>query len=158
MHRAVILVALALPLAAGCAAVKALPIENPDGDSSTNDLAGGADDLLAPSDLAHGLDATPPDLTPGDAPPPTCGVAQVVVNEVQTSGSGGATDEWVELYNPCATVVNLAGCKVAYRSATNATPNDTSTIAPLNTTIAAGGYLLIANSGYSGSATPDVKP
>lgn len=151
MHRAVLLLALA----AGCASAKR-PLDVP-ADADVGDLAG-ADDLAAAIDLARG-DGKPADLsTPGDLPPSGCGVAQVVVNEVQTGGSGGNTDEWVELYNPCTTVVNLAGCKLAYRSATNATPTDTSTIAPLNLTIAANGYLLIANSGYSGSATPDIKP
>jgi hypothetical protein len=151
MSRAAVL----LLLAAGCAA-PSHPITPPQDFSQPIDLAG-ADDA-APPDLSRVTDGPSGDLPQGDLAMGGCGVAKVVINEVQTGGSGGNTDEWVELYNACPNVVNLAGSKLAYRSATNSTPNDTNTLTPLNLTIAAGGYLLIANSGYTGSATPDIKP
>jgi hypothetical protein len=151
MSRAAVL----LLLAAGCAA-PSHPITPPPDANPPLDLAG-ADDA-APPDLARVTDGPSGDLPQGDLAMSGCGVAKVVINEVQTGGSGGNTDEWVELYNPCPNVVNLAGSKLAYRSATNSTPNDTFTLSPLNLTIAAGGYLLIANSGYSGAATADIKP
>ncbi len=95
---------------------------------------------------------SPPDLTP---PPGNCTLADVIINEVQTGGVT-ASDEWVELYNPCANPIALAG-KLVYRSA--AASNDTSTIATLTgKTIGPGGYFLVANSGYTGSATPDMTP
>ncbi len=152
MSRAVVLVLLAT----GCASVTH-PLASPDADQpidlATDDAA--LDD--AGADLARS-DGPSGDLPQGDLSMGGCGVAKIVINEVQTGGSGGNTDEWIELFNPCPNVVNLAGCKLAYRSATNSTPNDTNTLAPLNTTIAANGYLLIANSGYTGAAAPDIKP
>jgi hypothetical protein len=41
-----------------------------------------------------------------------------VVNEVQTGGTT-ASDEFIELYNPCATPFDLNGWVIAYRSASN---------------------------------------
>src|SRR5437016_1930513 len=135
-----------LALVAGCASVKATHVDEPDAD--VGDLAGAGSDLAGGGNDLAGADLKIIDLSAaGDLTPPGCGLGQVVVNEVQTSGSGGATDEWIELYNPCATMVNLAGSKLTYRSATNATLNDTYTLAALNLNIAANGYVLVANSG-----------
>jgi hypothetical protein len=142
----------------GCAAVsRPLPIDGGGGEidlahsgDDGGDGGGGGGDLARVRDLAAG-----PDLAGSDGG--GCGVAAVVVNEVQTGGAA-ASDEWVELYNPCANPVNMNGAKVTYRSATNTASADTNTIANLTQTISAGGYLLIANSGYTGGATPDVTP
>lgn len=115
------------------------------------------DDLSPPPpDLADG---GPPDLKAVDLAgvdlAGTGCIDQVKVNEVQTAGSV-ANDEWIELFNACTSPVNLSGSKLVYRSATNSTPNDTSTIAPLTGTLAAGGYYLVANAGFGGAA--DIKP
>jgi large repetitive protein len=75
---------------------------------------------------------------------------------VRTGSSASAKEEWVELYNPCGNAVTLTG-KLVYRSDTNNGATDTSTLATITSkSIAAGGYFLIANSGYTGAA--DISP
>jgi hypothetical protein len=44
------------------------------------------------------------------------GACHAVVNEVQTAGNGGATDEFIELYNPCGVSIDFTGVKLVYRS------------------------------------------
>jgi hypothetical protein len=108
-------------------------------------------------DLAVPLDLTPaPDLTNRRYDFAVardlggCDVLQLKINEVQTGGATSDVDEWVELYNPCPRDVSLNGSRIAYRAATNSTPNDTSTLILLSGTIRAGKYWLVANSGYMG--------
>ncbi len=83
----------------------------------------------------------------------------MVVNEVQTAGGGGGTgasDEFVELYNQCATSQSLSGWQLAYRSAGNNSGGaDTVLFNFTSQTIGATGYLLLAGSGYTGTATAD---
>ncbi len=93
----------------------------------------------------------PPDLTP---PPTNCTPADLLINEVQTGSSVSASDEWVEIYNPCGNSISVTG-KLVYRADTST--SDSNTLATLTArTIAGGGYLLIANSGYTGTA--DIQP
>lgn len=110
----------------------------------------------------RGIDLGPADLGPADlAGLDLAGIGcigMVKVNEVQTGGGASGTDEFIELYNACGMPVNLVGAKLAYRSATNAAANDTGVIAALAGTLQAGGYLLVANAGYAGAATPDIQP
>jgi hypothetical protein len=73
----------------------------------------------------------------------SCGVANVVINEVQTAGTGGASDEWIELHNNCAGVVDLSGAQLVYRSASGVTDIVLLTFA--GTSISANGYLVVAN-------------
>jgi hypothetical protein len=100
---------------------------------------GGAMDMARPS----------PDMTP---PPTNCTVSSLVINEVQTDGTT-ASDEFIEIYNPCGNALSLTG-KLVYRSSSAST--DSSTLATFsNTNIAGGGYYLVAGANYSGSASPD---
>lgn len=76
-----------------------------------------------------------------------------VVSQFQVAG-GSANDEFIELHNISANAVDLNGYRVVYRSAGGT--NDvafadwtTSTIVP------AGGYYLIASTGYDGTITPN---
>src|SRR5439155_8875090 len=81
-----------------------------------------------------------------------CGVADLLINEVATRGAS-ASDEWVEIYNPCAQDITSSGT-VMYRS--SAATSDSSTVATLtNRVFPKQGYFLIANTGYSGAA--DIK-
>ncbi len=112
--------------------------------TSVDDLA----PLASPADLAVGG---------GDGavvvPPVTCAAGKhVVVNEVKTGATNAAGDEFIELYNPCATVIDLAGSSLVYRSATGTSDI---TIVNLTKTIAAGGYYLVAGPAYSNGGTPD---
>jgi predicted extracellular nuclease len=123
------------------------------------DMATGYDSLSLDYDGAMAADLAMRDaaVDQGAVDLASC-LSMVKVNEVQTGGSGSLTDEFIELYNPCSSAVDLTGSRLAYRSATNATASDTNVIAMLTGMIPAGGYYLVANANYSGSATPDIKP
>src|SRR5262249_4593244 len=87
----------------------------------------------------------------------TCSVAAgsaVRINEFSTGVAGAAANEFVELFNPGSTPVDLSGYKLAYRSAAGTSDVVLATI-PATTTIAASGYYLFGGSAYAGSATPD---
>jgi hypothetical protein len=114
---------------------------------------GGGDVDMAMPAGAQDLATLPPDLTP---PPNNCTASSLVINEVRTGSSASAKEEWVEIYNPCANSITLTG-KLVYRSDTNNGATDTSTLATITSkSIAGGGYLLIANSGYSGPPAADI--
>jgi hypothetical protein len=76
------------------------------------------------------------------------------VNEVMTGSTGAASNEFVELLNAGTTAVDVGGYKVAYRSAAGTSDTTLATI-PDGTTISAGGFYLLAGSGYLGSHAPD---
>jgi hypothetical protein len=76
------------------------------------------------------------------------------VNEFMTGSTGAASNEFVELVNAGPTAVDVAGYKVAYRSAAGASDTTLATI-PDGTTIPAGGFYLLAGSGYLGAHAPD---
>ncbi|RKH61179.1 lamin tail domain-containing protein [Corallococcus llansteffanensis] len=69
------------------------------------------------------------------------------------NGSGtAATDEFIELYNPTNSNVDLSNWQVSYKSATGTTWSSTVTI-PAGKVIRAHGYFLLAGANYSGGAT-----
>lgn len=76
----------------------------------------------------------------------------VVINEVQVSGDNGSSDEFVELFNPTATDIDMSGWKlVKYNSAGTLANLDSNIIG----TIKAFSFYLIANTAYNGSVLPD---
>jgi hypothetical protein len=104
-----------------------------------------ADDGGVPPDATAIPDAAPDDANVvGDDGLPGC---TPIVNEVQTAGVT-ATDEWVEVFQPCSAPIDLTGWTLGYRSA----GNTARTLYTFQHTIAPGGYLLIAGSGFSGNA------
>lgn len=118
-------------------------------DSSDLAMAGGPSDLAmsGSKDMATGGVA---DL----AMPATCTLANVTINEVQTSTLASASDEFIELYNSCTGTVTLAGSLV-YRSRIGTT--DTVLVASLSgKTIPARSWFLATGTGYLGGATSDV--
>ncbi|MBL8957328.1 MAG: thrombospondin type 3 repeat-containing protein, partial [Myxococcaceae bacterium] len=85
-------------------------------------------------------------------------VCDVVISEVSAGTSTRAGDEFVELYNPGPAVVNIAGWKLQYRAAAGSSYISLVTV-PMNVTMPARSYYLIASggaSGYSGAVTPDL--
>ena len=76
--------------------------------------------------------------------------ANVVINEIAWMGGtqsvGGASDEWIELYNPDATAVDLSGFAIV--------ADDGSPSIPLSGTIGAFAYVLIERT--NDSAVPNV--
>jgi hypothetical protein len=83
------------------------------------------------------------------------GGADIRVNEFMTGSTGAASNEFVELFNAGATAADIGGFRVAYRSGAG-TSDVTLATAPEGATIPAGGYYLLAGSGYLGSHTPDL--
>ena len=131
--------------------------------SSDSSVADAGQDARPVSD-AHASDAKsmdaapPPDASARDATPGNdAGGCTVVVNELMTGVTGGATDEWVEVYNACATPVDLSGWKLVYRAGSNVSASDASFDTglfawPSGTTIPAHAFLLYAGAGYGGAS------
>lgn len=76
----------------------------------------------------------------------------LVISEVQIAGFN-ATDEFVEIYNPTSTEVDLAGWRLTRSTSTGTEAN---LVASMSGTIAAGKHLLVAHPDYLGGVTPDV--
>lgn len=137
-----------------------LAMATPDDLAATDDLAMPPDDLATPPDLAMPPDlATPPDMArPRDlAMPPdlTTSSCHIVVNEVQTGTTATGTEEFVEIFNPCASTVTTTGYKLVYRSANNTNPRsgaDTASLYSLPSMMTSGAYLVIGGSGFKGTA------
>jgi hypothetical protein len=83
--------------------------------------------------------------------------AQVKINEVYGGGgNSGAvwTNDFIELYNPTASPVSLAGWSVQYASSTGSTW----AVTALSGTIAANGYYLVQQAQGAGGTTPLPTP
>lgn len=76
----------------------------------------------------------------------------VVISEVQIEGTT-ATDEFIELYNPLNSAVDLSGWSLKKKTASGA--SELNVIASMTGTIAAKGFFLIAHPNYDGSITAD---
>lgn len=76
----------------------------------------------------------------------------VVISEIQIAGTT-ANDEFVELYNPTETSVDITGWRLTRKTQAGTTENNL--VASLSGTIAAQGYFLIAHPSYDGLTTPD---
>jgi hypothetical protein len=71
-----------------------------------------------------------------------------------SGGAGPAADEFVEIYNPCSTVVDLIDWSLVYRSAAGG--SDLSLYKWTSGSLAAHSYVLVGGKGYSGSTPADV--
>ena len=81
----------------------------------------------------------------------------IIINEVMTGKSGAADWEFVELYNPTSSDIDLSGWTVKKKSSSGSETPLVSASRLQNKIIAAAGYLLLANEGgYSGSVVADV--
>jgi hypothetical protein len=75
----------------------------------------------------------------------------VVINEISTGGLLYSNDEYVELFNPGISAIDLSGYRLVYRSAAGGADNPSSV--QLQGALAAGGYLLFTGSDYSGGGS-----
>jgi hypothetical protein len=80
--------------------------------------------------------------------------AELRVNELMTGSTGAASNEFVELVNAGSSAADVGGFKVAYRASAGTSDTSLATI-PAGTSIPAGGFYLLAGSGYLGAHTPD---
>jgi hypothetical protein len=108
---------------------------------------GGGDVDMASPAKPKDMAMLPPDMTP---PPTNCTATSLIINEVQT---GPGLDEFIEIWNPCGNAVTAAG-KLVYR-ASGASSDSNTLVATVNKSVPAMGYLLFANSGYTGSVAAD---
>ncbi len=77
----------------------------------------------------------------------------VVISEIKTNTSG--EDEFVELYNPTSSDIQLDGWKLT-RNNSAGTPANLVNSFPIGSTIPAHGYFLIAHQDYTGLVTADI--
>jgi uncharacterized protein (TIGR03437 family) len=79
---------------------------------------------------------------------------QVLISEFRTRGPSGLSDEFIELYNPTTSTLNIGGLKIMGSNNTGGT-SVRATI-PTGTMLGSGcHYLLAQTSSYSGLVTPD---
>jgi hypothetical protein len=123
-----------------------------------------AGDAPPTADAAGAIDAAPPDAVIPDAAAPDAVVPAacidagciglIVIGEFRTRGPGGASDEFVEIFNRSAMPVDVNGMELRYRSSSG-TDSHRATVAT-STVIPAGGFLLFANTAYAGTVdVPD---
>jgi len=79
----------------------------------------------------------------------------IVISEFRTRGPGGASDEFIELYNPTSTAVDISGWKI--NGSNNAGAEETRATIPASTLLRSGQYYLVANNGYTGSVIANLK-
>jgi hypothetical protein len=82
--------------------------------------------------------------------------AGLVISQVQVSGPAGANDEFIELHNPTAEAVNLAGWSLQYKTASGPFPLAAKKNLP-EVELAPGKYYLIAHVDYAGSVEADLR-
>jgi len=89
--------------------------------------------------------------------------AHIVISEFRPLGPGGASDEFIELFNPSAASVNVGNWQIKKFSCSGTTPSTLLTI-PANTILLAGQHYLVVNTGatigsadqtYSSPLAPD---
>ena len=78
----------------------------------------------------------------------------VVISEFRFRGTTGGNDEFVELYNPTSSPIDISGWLM--RGSNNAGVVSTRATIPATTTLQSGQYYLVANTGYSGSVLGDL--
>ncbi|MFN2498550.1 MAG: lamin tail domain-containing protein, partial [Pyrinomonadaceae bacterium] len=84
------------------------------------------------------------------------GAGQLLISEFRTRGPNGASDEFVEIYNPTISTVTIGGLKI--RASNNAGAVSDRVTIPAGTTLGSGCHYLVANGssgGYSGLVTPN---
>ena len=79
--------------------------------------------------------------------------AGIVISEFRTRGTGGANDEFIELYNPTSGTIDISGWTISRSSSCGTSTTTIVTI--LTVTLAAGRHYLIGGTSYTGSVTPD---
>jgi hypothetical protein len=74
-----------------------------------------------------------------------------VINELQTGSVTSSSDEWVELYNPCAAGFDVSTWTLVYRAQSNIGVTDTMLLAELTGAMAPGALRIYAGPDYAGA-------
>ena len=108
-----------------------------------------SDEVPNVSDLSNSPGATTAPSGSGGG-----GVDHLVISEVQVKGDGGDphNDEFVEIHNPTADPVSLAGWSLQYTSASGTNYLTEA----LSGSVPAGGYFLVTSSNYNGAVAADL--
>ncbi|MBI4760853.1 MAG: lamin tail domain-containing protein [Chloroflexota bacterium] len=94
---------------------------------------------------------------PVSAAPQQQVVFSVVISEFRFLGPAGGNDEFIELYNPTGSPIDISGWLI--RGSNSAGSVSTRATIPPSTSLAPGQYYLVANTstnGYSGAVLPDL--
>ncbi len=114
-----------------------------DSATSTNNTFTAAVEFATPSATMTPT-GTPTPTGPEASPIATTGA--IVINEV--SSDGAASTEWVELYNPTSTSINVSGWRIGDQN-TFDTPADDDDTFPSVTPIPPGGFAVVITTGSS---------
>jgi hypothetical protein len=81
----------------------------------------------------------------------------IVISQFRTNGSGGPTDEFVEIFNPTGSDINISGWNIRY-SSSNGTPITRCTIpsVPSAVVLSPGQHYLIASGGFDDGYVVDL--
>ena len=108
---------------------------------------------VSPSPQPSPTPTPSPSQTPSPSPTPTA-APPIVISEFRTRGSGGASDEFIELYNNSDLPLDIGGWKI--KASSNSGGVSTRLSITLGTSIVARGHFLAANSnGYTGAIAGD---
>jgi hypothetical protein len=133
--------------------------ETADGSASSSDGSRDAATDAKP-DAASPPDAALQDVAADGPSPLGC---TVVINELMTGVSGGATNEFVEIYNPCSAAVDITDFTLVYRAGTSNAPNDASHDAEVlfrwasGSTVPSRAFLVYGGTGFSGTKDGALK-
>lgn len=81
--------------------------------------------------------------------------SNVVISEIQAAGITLGSDEFIELYNPTASSISIAGWKIQYKQATGGSFSTKVTIAA-GVLLDSHDHYLVVGSGYTGTVVADV--
>jgi len=116
--------------------------------SSDNTATATVDSVGDVTSLAPGsatITATDSGLSAGFVVMVTGAQCHPVINELQTGTAASGSDEWVEVFNPCTTSIDVTGWTLDYRAATNTGASDGVALVTLSGTLSAGGLRLFCS-------------
>ncbi len=115
-------------------------------------LLSGMAALLLAARLASVRAAPPMQPTDTSTPTPTP-LDHIVISEFRPRGPGGASDEFIELFNPSGGAIDISGWVVKKSSSCGPTVNQIATI--ITATLDPGKHFLLANTASTLALTPD---
>jgi hypothetical protein len=78
-------------------------------------------------------------------------ICHPIINEVQAGGAASASDEWVEIMNPCVSSIDVDAWSLGYRAASNVGATDTNLMVTLAGSLAPGQIQLFSGPAFTGT-------